>query len=164
MGMYDELRCKYPLPVEGATKLLFQTKDTPVQFTDLYEIRADGTLWHQEYDLEDRSNPKAKGIRRLIGCMTRVNKRWRKVKDFTGEIRFYTGLGKYYSGWVEFSAYFVKSKLDNLQLIQHRPVDPEKEAQKAKELDEQISRLELKSPPAEATKAKPARKAAILRK
>jgi hypothetical protein len=43
-------------------------------------------------------------------------------------------------------------------------VDPEKEAQKAKELDEQFSRLELKSPPAEATKAKPARKAAILRK
>jgi hypothetical protein len=43
MGMFDELRCHYPLPVRGANDLLFQTKDTKQQLMDLYEIRDDGT-------------------------------------------------------------------------------------------------------------------------
>lgn len=40
MGMFDDLRCHYPLPREGANALAYQTKDTPAQWMDLYEIRA----------------------------------------------------------------------------------------------------------------------------
>ena len=82
MGMYDELRCKYPLPVKGANDLLYQTKDTPSQFIDLYEIRADGTVWRQNYDIKDRSDPKAEGLERIIGCMTRINKALGKSEGF----------------------------------------------------------------------------------
>ncbi len=117
MGMFDNLICKYPLPVDGANDLVYQTKDTDAQFLDDYEIREDGTLWHQEYDIEDKSDKNAEGIFRLAGCLTRINERWEQ--DFlTREIRFYTNIGE--KGWIEFSAYFVKGQLKELNLIEHK--------------------------------------------
>lgn len=109
MGLFDYLRCNYPLPVEGAELLEYQTKDTPAQWMDQYEIRADGTLWHENYDTEDRSDPNAEGFDRLFGCMTRVNKRWEPVL-LTGEIVFY-------AEDIEFSAYFVGGKLMRLEML-----------------------------------------------
>ena len=47
MGMYDELRCHYPLPVEGANARDYQTKDTPCQYLNHYEITTDGVLRHK---------------------------------------------------------------------------------------------------------------------
>lgn len=135
MGMFDNIKCKYPLPVERANDLDYQTKDTPAQFLDLYEIREDGTLWHESYDVEDNSegtkweaaNPdrelelpeEMKGLSRLIGCMTRVNQRWEEIKDFTGEICFYTTLLPKHSGWIEWSAYFENGKVVRMNLIKH---------------------------------------------
>ena len=115
MGMFDNLKCKYPLPVKGANKKIYQTKDTPAQFLDLYEIRKDGTLWHEAYDTEDKSNPEAEGLARIVGMMTRVNQRWESV-NFTGEICFYD-FWEGEKGWIEFSAYFVNGKLNQLHLI-----------------------------------------------
>lgn len=110
MGLFDYVRCHYPLPVEGAAALEYQTKDTPAQWLDEYEIRADGTLWHQDYDTEDRSDPNAEGIARIFGCAARVNERWEPV-TLTGEIVFY-------AGDFEFSAYFVGGKLKHLETLQ----------------------------------------------
>ena len=45
MGMFDDIKCKYPLPLDGANALDYQTKDTDAQNLDNYEIREDGTLW-----------------------------------------------------------------------------------------------------------------------
>lgn len=129
MGLFDDLRCKYPLPVEGANELEFQTKDTPSQYMDCYEIREDGTLWHEEYDIEDRSQAglwrkdhpgeePPENLERFIGCMARANKHWVFLEKFIGEIRFYTTLGK--AGWLEFSAYFVQGEVNQLHLIEHR--------------------------------------------
>jgi hypothetical protein len=119
MSMYDELRCSYPLPVPGWDGVLFQTKSTPAQWMDLYEIRADGSLWHQDYDLEDKSDPKAEGISRWLGCMTRVNARWEPIPDFTGEIVFHE---LRQGEWIEFSAYFAKGKIAMpIQLRNHEP-------------------------------------------
>lgn len=115
MGMFDYLRCEYPLPAPDAQHLEFQTKDTDNQYLDEYVIRADGTLWVQEYDTEDCSDPKAEGLMKLIGCATRVREHWVNVPDVTGEIRFYSGCGP--DMWVEFSAYFLKGKLQQLNLI-----------------------------------------------
>ena len=121
MGMYDDIRCKYPLPtgpVDG-----WQTKDTPAQYLDLYEIRTDGTLWHEEYEFEDHSDPEAEGAMALAGCMTRVNKRWVQC-NMTGEIRFYQFAEKS-EGWIEHSAYFVGGTLRELQTIENRaPTTP----------------------------------------
>jgi hypothetical protein len=135
MGMFDDITCKYPLPVDGANDLDYQTKDTDAQFCDRYEIREDGTLWHEDYDTEDRSeagqwmaaNPGKElpdamnSIRFLGGCATRTNKRWEMVSDFVGEIRFYKTLQPDHSGWIEWSAYFEGGKVVRLNLIEHRP-------------------------------------------
>lgn len=110
MGVFDYVRCIYPLPVAGANSKEFQTKDTPGQWLDRYEIRADGTLWHEAYDIEDRSDPTAEGLLRIIGSMTRINERWEPVA-MTGEIVFYT------DGFT-FSAYFVKGMLKHLETLE----------------------------------------------
>ena len=51
MGMYDDIVCKYPLPLPEDTKGYvpdrFQTKDLE-NLLNLYEIREDGTLWLYE--------------------------------------------------------------------------------------------------------------------
>lgn len=116
MGMFDHIRCKYPLPVRGANDLSYQTKDTPAQALDHYVIRADGTLWHQAYDVEDRSDPTAVGMRRLIGSAIRVRKRWRRER-LSGEIIFYADLPP--KGWLEFRARFADGELECLNRIKH---------------------------------------------
>ncbi|CAN5375792.1 hypothetical protein BH09SUM1_BH09SUM1_02520 [soil metagenome] len=116
MGMFDFIKCEYPLLPDGANEREYQTKDTPAQFVDYYEIRKDGTLWHEEYDIEDRSDPNAEGIEGFIGCMTRVNERWVQVSDFTGEIRFYR-CNRGGEDWLEFSSYFLNGQIQQVNRI-----------------------------------------------
>lgn len=98
MGMYDELRCHYPLPVAGANERDYQTKDTPDQYLYRYEITAEGRLRHQEWDAE-----------------TGPGSEWFDHPDFLGEIRFYDCDKD--GGWIEFSAYFVAGVVKELHLI-----------------------------------------------
>ncbi len=44
MGMFDNLRCRYRLPVDGLEGRVFQTKDTPEQYISEYEITDTGAL------------------------------------------------------------------------------------------------------------------------
>lgn len=118
MGMFDYLKCKYPLPDAGANDLEYQTKDTPAQFLDHYEIRADGSLWHLAYDIEDKSDPHAEGFARWAGRISYVNERWEPV-PFTGEIRFYHYANETRT---EFSAYFVNGMLNLLTPIGEEPI------------------------------------------
>ncbi len=118
MGMFDNLKCKYTLPTDIDLKdVVFQTKDTPSQFCDMYEIREDGTLWHEEYDIEDHSDPNGEGVMKFIGSITKVNSRWEFVNDFIGEIRFYVGHNE---NWIEFSSYFVDGQLKQIHLIKEK--------------------------------------------
>ena len=98
MGMFDDLRCNYPLPVAGANERDYQTKDTPCQYLHKYEITAEGVLRHQEWDAEE-------------GRKTE----WIGHPDFVGEVRFYDC--EKGGGWIEFSAYFVNGLLKELHLI-----------------------------------------------
>lgn len=117
MGVFDYLRCSYPLPRQGANALEYQTKDTEAQYMEHYEIRADGTLWHQVYDTEDRSDPNAEpgSLKSLMGRMTRINERWER-DTMTGEVVFSAYPGKAYTdkNKVRFSAYFVNGDLKRL--------------------------------------------------
>jgi len=122
MGMFDDLRCEYPLPVPGANDLSYQTKDTPAQWCDLYVIRKDGTLCHEQYDEEDHSDPNAEGFMRFVGSAARVNKRLVPVENFTGEIRFYDLPEP--GEWIEFSSYFVAGKLQSVNLIKDTRAQP----------------------------------------
>lgn len=107
MGMFDYVICHYPLPTIpppwATTDHQYQSKSLECGM-DLYKIRDDGTLWLEEYDVEDQSD-KAKWkadhpgeplpkeladnpLSGLIGCMSRVNQRWVQ-QDFDGVIEFY---------------------------------------------------------------------------
>lgn len=124
MGMFDNIKCSYMMPIKGLNTEIFQTKSTPAQMLDHYEIREDGTLWHENYDVEDRSDPSAEGSKRFAGMMTRVNKRWEFEDNFTGEIRFYTYLEHRDINnkddefnedlWIEFISFFVKGRIECL--------------------------------------------------
>ena len=111
--MFDEIECRYPLPIPGANDLLYQTKDTASQWMELYEIGEDGIL---RYDNSEE-------------------KRWEQINE-TGEIVFYAmyafdgdkivnathvnTAGYVKAGWLEWSAYFVDGKLNQINLIENR--------------------------------------------
>ena len=107
MGMYDNLRCHYPLPASGFEGCEFQTKDTPAQFLDDYEIRGDGSLWHLAYDIKPQDD----------GGWQNVNERWERI-PFEGAIRFYDIAGP--TGWVEVAAFFVGGKVVGVTQITDR--------------------------------------------
>jgi hypothetical protein len=68
MGLYDTIRCKFPLPVPNNVDLSefggksigelmsFQTKGLGRGMSN-YEIREDGTLWKEMYDLKYVNDP-----------------------------------------------------------------------------------------------------------
>jgi hypothetical protein len=114
MGMFDYLKCDYKLPIDGVENEVWQTKSTPAQFLDNYEIRRVGTLWHEEYDIEDRSDPNATGLMRFKGSLTKVNKRWVYEEKFTGEIVFYTIKD---NKFINVSAYFHNGTLKELHVL-----------------------------------------------
>lgn len=94
MGMFDYLRCKYPLPVAGDNDLEFQTKSLDCGMNRV-EIREDGTIWTQEWG--------------------EVDPEWCQRK-FTGEVTFYEHTRD--KKWVEYSAYFVKGQLKELHSVE----------------------------------------------
>lgn len=112
MGLFDEIICKYPLPGNPPADLVWQTNDTPAQYLDTYVIETDGTLWHEEYDIADRSD-KALGIGtdEFCGCVSRVNERLVPMPDFCGCIVFYGDV------WA-FSALFDKGKLLSVEAFE----------------------------------------------
>lgn len=106
MGMFDEIKCKVPLPVDIGVEHRdhwFQTKSLDNRL-DYYEIREDGTLWKLRVPDEDPD--------------------WEKV-DMIGEIVFYAQLssvgvkdiGQVHTGWLELSAYFVRGVLKEFHLL-----------------------------------------------
>lgn len=107
MGLFDYVRCHAPLPVVGADALEFQTKDTDWPYLERYEIRADGSLWRERYDIEDRSDPNAEGLLAMAGCMTRVNVRW-EPEPLTGSLEFYAD---HNGRWLSFDALFKDGRM-----------------------------------------------------
>ena len=100
MGLFDYIEvAEELLPNPEPLKDGFQTKDTPEQYMGHYEIRSDGTLWHQKYDIE-------------AGIMTRVNKRWERTK-YTGGVCFYTEAVS--GNWKTYVALFVDGDMIHVQ-------------------------------------------------
>lgn len=131
MGAFDELRCHYPLPIKEAQSCVFQTKDLDC-YQQNYTLCEDGTLWKTHYDVEDRSDPNAVGLWRLLGAATRVNPR-EAFEPFTGEVSFDTDyaledltLGRDGQGYVIFKATFLEGRLQALEMEEH--VEPRAKA------------------------------------
>lgn len=84
MGVFDEVTCKFKLPWPEVQDAIWQSKQTPVQYLDHYEIREDGTLWHEAYDLRVEETDEAP----LGVWMYRDNPRW-VLEPFTGELEIH---------------------------------------------------------------------------
>lgn len=87
MGMFDYLRCKMPLPLAvqdpELAEMQFQTKSFDTCAMDNFEIREDGSLWREEYDLRVEETSES-----LFGFyFHRDNPRWVPC-PYSGEIRF----------------------------------------------------------------------------
>jgi hypothetical protein len=122
MGMYDDIVCKYPLPLPEDTKGFhpygFQTKDLE-NALDCYEIREDGTLWLRECEREyTDGNPKGKTWSEKVGIVKETKVWWTHVK-ITKSINMYTyqqGEGEY-DYWVEFVIEFVDGVINKITLL-----------------------------------------------
>ena len=121
MGMFDDIVCKYPLPLPEDTKGFrpygFQTKDLD-NALDCYEIREDGTLWLRECEREyTDGNPNGKTWSEKIGSVKETKVWWTHVK-LTKKINMYT----YHQGeneydyWVEFVVEFVDGIINKIEL------------------------------------------------
>ena len=122
MGMFDDIVCKYPLPLPEDTKSFkpigFQTKDLD-NALDFYEIREDGTLWLRECEREYiDGDPKGKTWSEKIGIVKETKVWWTHVK-LSKTINMYTfqqGEDEY-DYWVEFSIEFVDGVINKIDLV-----------------------------------------------
>ena len=167
MGMYDYIACRYPLPTTAPEFVKsddhqYQSKSLDCRM-DVYEIRDDGTLWLEEYDVEDQSErakwraehpgkdlPKEladDSLSGLIGCMSRVNERWVQ-EHFDGVIEFYDGntcVGAYGQSftpngedreWVSYEATFLNGTLQQI-----RETERERELALSREVYHQLETM-----------------------
>lgn len=107
MGMFDYIKYR------GDE---YQTKDTPRQLMDNYEIR-DDILWYENYDgdwMEDDDTL-------FGGYLEKKNVRWEPLMYFDGQIRFYRA-GANRDTWIEYKALFM-----NGRIIKFTEVTDEKE-------------------------------------
>jgi len=115
MGLYDYIKCEYPLPDDGPQDALFQTKDTDANYMEAYRITTDGRLVHQTVRYETvppevRPYPNADDWRGVVGCFRSV-----PTGDVTihyhGDIYFYESIG---GEWFEYVARFTEGKVSRI--------------------------------------------------
>jgi len=85
MGMFDNVHCHYPLPWPEVQDATWQSKDTPAQYLDEYEIREDGTLWHEAYTSRWEKDDSAP----LGFYLYRDDVHWAQVSDVSGELEIH---------------------------------------------------------------------------
>jgi len=95
MGMFDYVKCERTLP-DGwdltNDHVGLQTKDFDCTMTTI-KITEDGRLMildfeHEEVPKAERRYPNDEGLLGMIGCLRRVNERWRDL-SFHGVMSFY---------------------------------------------------------------------------
>jgi hypothetical protein len=103
MGMFDYIR------YEGHD---YQTKDTPAQALETYEIRGD-ELWYEDHDLEFIDVPG--GL--FGGYYDKINIEWKFLSDFDGAIRFYRQDEENKDEWIEYKTLFMNGKMIKMEKI-----------------------------------------------
>lgn len=152
MGLYDTIKCKFPLPVpedrQELTKadfnriFTFQTKNLGRGLSN-YEIREDGTMWKEEFDIvlvpytekekgELQRHPTGLWFDTYIdGKYERTNKTWVRYNPHNLVVEMYD---LYFSGydddlclkndyWVKYSVEFRESVVVDIKLLEFRGKD-----------------------------------------
>ena len=149
MGMYDDIVCKYPLPLPEDTKGYiaesFQTKDLDCGL-DSYEIREDGTLWLRECEREHiAGDPNGKTFLEKFGIVKEIKHWWTHVKT-TKTIRMYdyqNNDGGVYDYWVEFEVVFIDGVIDKIKPIKFEINDNTKRKELHKQHVEELKKQKV---------------------
>jgi len=125
MGMFDSVRCEYPLVLKEScpeldkyslNELVYQTKDLE-NALDQYIIHADGTLHVNRNDREwVEGNPEGETLFDRMGY-SKVTKSWTEEVPRTITITFYELIQEDENKndyWLQFEAVFVKGVLNTL--------------------------------------------------
>jgi hypothetical protein len=121
MGMFDDIECKYSLPLPEDPKgfvgeIYFQTKDLECCL-DKYKIREDGTLWIHRIEYEYPENydfiPWTE-----ISSHIKEKKSWDEPVNITKNIRMYSYiLGENeYDYWIDYDITFIDGKITKVNL------------------------------------------------
>lgn len=95
----------------------YQTKDTPAQALETYEIRGD-ELWMKKVEREWVENEEAI----FGGYLEELSHEWIFCEDFDGAIRFYRDIGKDGNGdyiWEEYKTLFMDGKMIKCERIEN---------------------------------------------
>ena len=144
--MYDDIVCKYPLPLPEDTKgfvpLRFQTKDLD-NALDCYEIREDGTLWLRECEREyTEGDPNGKSFFEKFGMVKETKVWWTHVKKTTTICMY--DYNNYNNGpydyWVEFEIVFIDGVIDKIKLIKFEATDNSKRKENDRQFIEKLKK------------------------
>lgn len=128
MGMFDEIKCEYPLPDAVMQDVVFQTKSFDCELTR-YTITADGRLIHhtarwESVPEEERAfygKPEwEKPFYRMIGCLKTIPDGDVEV-PYHGDVCFYTSRGEPQTEsfeWFEYQARFTDGKLQWIKCVE----------------------------------------------
>lgn len=125
MGMFDRIKCEYPLPgIAEPQKIEFQTKDLEC-WLDNYQITPEGRLMVEVYRTEDRSDKTAPpgSIESIVGIATKVHEGW-KDTGYHGWLRFYGHLQDQShepAEWLDFKAKFTDGQLVAVERLTPHP-------------------------------------------
>lgn len=125
MGMFDYLRCEYPLPDEKFQHWNFQTKSTPSQFMDNYLITQDGRLVRTSTTVAmteeemDAAQMEAEAAGHSIYPLMKMEAIEEEV-PYHGDIFFY---GYEPPVWVEFQARFTNGRLEWIKKVSEEGED-----------------------------------------
>jgi hypothetical protein len=101
MGMFDEIFYE---------REMYQTKDTPQQSLDTYEIRGDELWWKKtEYEWEDDKDSM------FGGYMQEVSHEWVFCDRFDGVIDFYRENKEEGNKWIEYHTLFNNGRMIKIE-------------------------------------------------
>jgi hypothetical protein len=107
MGLFDHVRCRYPLPDAECQDLAYQSKATPAQFMENYEITREGYLLHESFE---------NGAERWPDMRSTEDPKWVRV-EYRGELEIHTTLElpDQPRRWVSYRLWFRDGRVVDLQ-------------------------------------------------
>ena len=126
MGLFDSIKCKYPLPRPqdpmelvniNFNDLDYQTKDLDETMSE-FELREDGTIWKEEHKYKFiAGDPNGKSFSDKMGHMESEGSWWTQV--FPDVIIFYDSIIRdefVNDYWIEYKAFFSKGVLTSIEI------------------------------------------------
>jgi hypothetical protein len=121
MGMFDDIECKYTLPLPQDPKgfvgeVYFQTKNFECSL-DKYQIREDGTLWIHRIEYEYPENYEFIPWTE-ISSHIKEKKSWWEPVNVTKNIRMYSYIfgENDYDYWIDYDVTFIDGKITKVNL------------------------------------------------